>query len=228
MFKQIAIAAALTAAALSSAQAGVIVSAQSATILSGGGDGSAGNITSTHDLEGLFTNYTSGVTDFDTYIAGNPLHVPDFSVVDQGTTYYYDWFAAFGSTSMSVSYDLGTAMITHGLALWNEDANGIGSLTISASLDGVNWTTLGSGLTPTDNPTAQNYGADVFSWGDTTARYIKLDGSACPVVPGGWAGCSIGEVAFNVTAVPEPSSIAMAGLGLALVGAVAARRRKQA
>jgi len=224
MFKKIAIAAALSAAALSSAQAGVVVSAQSAQALTGAPG--VGAISSTFDQYGLITDYVSGVTDFDTYIASNPLHVWDFSVVDMGTTYYYEWFSNFGTSTATISYDLGDAYELHGMALWNEDGNGIGKLNVLGSLDGITWTTLGSSLTPSNNAEGVDYGANVFSWGTTTARYVKLEASQCPA-SGTWVGCSVGEVAFNATPVPEASSVAMAGLGLAVVGAVAARRRRQ-
>lgn len=224
MIKKLAIAAALSAAALSSAQAGVVVGAQSAQIVTGAPG--VGDISSTFDQYGLISDYTSGVTDFDTYIASNPLHVWDFSVVDAGTTYYYEWFSNFGTATATVSYDLGEVYELHGMALWNEDGNGIGKLNILGSLDGTTWATLGSNLTPTNNTEGLDYSADVFSWGTTTARYIKLEASQCPA-SSTWVGCSVGEVAFNATPVPEASSVAMAGLGLAVVGAVAARRRRQ-
>jgi MYXO-CTERM domain-containing protein len=224
MIKKLAIAAALSAAALSSAQAGVILGAQSAQIISGGPG--SGAISSTYDQYGLLSDYESGVTDFDAYIAQNPLHAWDFSVVDAGTTYYYEWFSNFGTSTAAVSYDLGEVYNVQGMALWNEDGNGIGKLNILGSVDGVNWTSLKSNLSPTDHAQGVDYGADVFSWTTTPVRFIKLEGSQCPS-SSTWVGCSIGEVAFNATAVPEARSIAMAGLGLAVVGAVAARRRRQ-
>lgn len=224
MIKKLAIAAALSAAALSSAQAGVVVSAQSAQVLTSGPG--VGAITSTFDQYGLITDYTSGVTDFDTYIASNPLHVWDFSVVDAGTTYYYEWFSNFGTSTATISYDLGETRFTQGMALWNEDGNGIGKLNILGSVDGITWTALGSNLSPTNNAEGVDYSANVFTWDAIATRYIKLEASQCPA-SGTWVGCSVGEVAFNVTDVPEPSSVAMAGLGLAVVGAVAARRRRQ-
>lgn len=224
MIKKIAFAAALSAAALSSAQAGVVVSAQSAQVISGAPG--VGAISSTYDQYGLINDYESGVTDFDTYIASNPLHVWDFSVVDAGTTYYYEWFSNFGTTTATISYDLGEVRFTQGLALWNEDGNGIGKLNILGSLDGVTWTTLASNISPTNHAEGVDYGADVFDWDATATRFIKLEASQCPS-SSTWVGCSVGEVAFNVTSVPEASSVAMAGLGLAVVGAVAARRRRQ-
>lgn len=224
MIKKLAIAAALSAAALSTAQAGVVIGAQSAEIIAGAPG--VGAISSTYDQYGLLDDYTSGVTDFDTYIASNPLHVWDFSVVDAGTTYYYEWFSNFGTTTATVSYDLGEVYDVQGMALWNEDGNGIGKLNILGSLDGVTWTSLGSSLSPTNHAEGVDYGADVFSWGTTAVRFVKLEASQCPS-SSTWVGCSIGEVAFNATPVPEASSVAMAGLGLAVVGAVAARRRRQ-
>lgn len=222
MFKLIATSAALALATCSAAHAGVIVSAESAEILSG--DPGAGDIQSTYDLLGLLDDYTSGETDFDAYLASNPLHVWDFSVLEGPTTYFYEWFANPGATSAVVSYDLGSIQQTQGLALWNEDGNGIGELNILGSIDGQTWTLLGSQLTPTNNPTRQDYGADVFSWGTTSARYIKLEMSKCPASVA-WNGCSIGEVAFNVSAVPEVGSLSMFGIGLAMLGIAAARRR---
>ena len=224
MINKIALATALSAAA-SLSHAGVIVSAQSASILSGAPG--VGDLVSTYDQYGLLKDYVSGETDFDTYIASNPMHVADFSVKEGPTTYYYEWFSEFGTPSAIVSYDLGSVQQTLGMALWNEDANGIGKLNVLGSVDGTTWTTLATNLTPTNLPFDTDYGADVISWGKTSARYIKLEMSACPS-DGEWIGCSIGEVAFNVTAVPEPSTLTLTGLGLGMMGWVAARRRKQA
>lgn len=224
MIKQFAAATALLATTLGSAHAGVIVSAESAEILSGfPGEGA---ISSTHDQYGLFTDYISGVDDFDDYIAQNPQHVFDFVVDDGGVNYYYEWFSASGTTSAAVSYDLGSVQQTVGMALWNEDANGIGQLNILGSVDGQSWVSLGSNLTPTDHPYKTDYSADVFSWGATQARYIKLEMSMCPQSEVGRTSCSIGEVAFNVTPVPEPSTLATLGLGLLMLGAATARHRR--
>ncbi len=223
MIKSLAVAAALSASALSVAQAGVIVSAQSAQIISGGPG--AGAIESTFNQEGLYPEYISDVTDFDTYIASRPMHDHVFSTVNNGTSYYSEWFSQFGTSAATVVYDLGQIRQTLGLALWNEDAHGIGKLSIWGSLDNQNWVSFASNLTPTDNVENVDYGADVFGWGSASARYIKLDMSSCRV-SALYEGCGIGEVAFNVTAVPEPSSIIMAGLGLGLVAFAAARRRR--
>jgi hypothetical protein len=223
MNKLLATTAALLALSMSQANAGVIVSAQSATILNGApGEGS---IASTHDQYGLLSAYGSGVDDFDDYIAQSPRHAFDFEVSEGSVIRYNEWFTLPGVTSAVVSYDLGSVQQTVGMALWNEDANGTGKLNILGSTDGLSWIALGTSLSPTDNAYKFDYGPDVFAWGLTSTRYIKLEMSLCPTSEIGRIGCSIGEVAFNVTAVPEPSTLATLSLGLTLLGWVAARRR---
>lgn len=224
MIKLLTIAAALTASCLTAAQAGVILSAESAQVIVGGPG--SGVLSSTHDQEGLGPEYESDVTDFDAYIASEPLHDNLFSTVEGGTTYYSEWFSQSGTTAATVVYDLGQIRQTLGLALWNEDANGIGKLNILGSIDNQNWMSFATNLTPTDNAKGVDYGAEVFSWAENPARYIKLEMSQCKV-SNAYTGCSVGEVAFHVTAVPEPSSFAMAGLGLGLAAFAAARRRRK-
>lgn len=231
MFSKQAVVAALSLVLAASAQAGVVVSAQSATILSGGPG--FGNINDTFNLFGLETDYISGVTDFATYFAGNPQHTTIFDETpNDGVQGDYEWFSNSGITSASVSYDLGSVITTQGLALWNEDAAGIGKLNILGSVNGTTWFTLASNLSPTNNPldttTQGTYGADLFNWTATATRYIRLDMSSCPQPGGdGFLGCSIGEVAFHSTSVvPETSTLSMGLLGLGLVGVALARRRR--
>lgn len=148
--KTLATAASL-ALTVGAAQAGVITSAVSATILSGGPG--YGSIADTYNQAGLYTPYVSGVTDYATYMAGSPLHNWVFS----GN----EWFSEIG-TSASVYYDLGAVMSVTGMALWNEDASGIGLLDLYASTDTVTWTPLLIGATPTDNALNFDYGADLY------------------------------------------------------------------
>lgn len=201
--------------AIGSVQAGAIVSATSATINSGGPG--FGSINDTLNQNGLNSGYVSGVTDFDTYIGSNPSHSSQFSG--------FEWFSNQGSSSASVTYNLGSSMSINAVALWNEEAAGIGSLNLLYSTDGINFTSLASNLNPTDNPPfPAPYFADVFAFGAVTAQYIRFDASACPQQPAGFDSCAIGEVAFRQgNAVPEPSSAALAGFALLMAGA--ARRR---
>ncbi len=197
------------------AHAGAIFSATSAVINAGGpGDG---NIADTFNQNGLLTGYTAGVTDFDTYIAGNPSH----SLIFAGN----EWFSNLGSTSASVTYNFGSARTFDALALWNEDFAGIGALALSTSSDGVTFAPLVAVLPP-DNANDVDYGADVFAFGPVTAQYIRFDMTNCPQQPAGYDSCAIGEVAFRATTangVPEPGILMLTSL--ALFGLVLARRR---
>lgn len=199
------------------ANAGAILSAVGGTINSSGPG--FGSLQDTYDQSGLLSGYTSGVTDFDTYIGTNPLHTSTFS----GN----EWFSNSGSTTASVTYDLGGVYSIDALALWNEEAAGIGLLDLYGSSDGVNFSLLSGGLAPTDHPTHPfDYGADVFGFGASLLQYVRLDMSRCPQQPQDFNSCAIGEVAFRqATQVPEPGTLALLALGLG--GLVTVGRRKQ-
>lgn len=178
-------------------------------------------IDDTINHNGLPTPFTSGVTDFDTYLATNPLH--DF--VAQGN----EWFSDEGVTSATIVYDLGSILSVDRLALWNEDFSGFGTGNIAISDDNVSFTALTT-INPVDTPLNQNYGAQVFGLGDISARYIRFEISGCPQPDGDpLPVCGIGEVAFSleepVEPIPEPATLGIFGLGLA---GLAFMRRKRA
>lgn len=186
-------------------------------VINNGGSGE-GSLQDTINGNGLSLQFVSGVTNFDSYLSGNPTH----------TLFFLDseWFSNSETTSASVTYDFGTLVDIDRLALWNEETSGIGLLNLYSSQDGVTFSPLAPGLKPIDNPFA-NYPAQVFSFGRVNAQYVRFDMSECPQPdPAGYPSCAIGEVAFRAALqVPEPSSI-LGTLVLGSLGAAAILKRK--
>ena len=202
---------ALAATPPSAAVAGVITSPVSAVINSGGPG--FGTLNDTLNQGGLSAGFTSGVTDFDAYLATNPTH--HFGFLGQ------EWFSNEGLSSATVTYDMGSVMAISRLALWNEESAGIGRLDLLSSTDGITFSPLAS-ILPFDT-IAGNYPAQVFSFDATDARFIRFDMSECPQPDPGPSGlpfvaCAIAEVAFDVVEdvtppVPAPASLLLLGLG---------------
>jgi hypothetical protein len=210
----------LTAGALAlpmAPAAAQVIFAPIAGVVNVGGPGN-GNLADTWNQNGLLTGYTANVTNFNTYLAGNPQHNLAFA----GN----EWFSDQGINGATVTYDFGSSKSFDRLALWNEDASGIGLLTLSVSSDNVNFTAFATNLAPTNNPVNQNYGADVFSFATQTGRYVRFEMSRCPQAdnPQLFEGCAIGEVAFRAAAIPEPTTWALMIAGFGLVGSVSRRR----
>jgi len=113
-------------------------------------------IDNTIDQAGLSTGFSSGVTSFDAYMAGNPLHS-----MFAGNN---EWFSQAFMETAQIDYDLGATMTLDRLALWNEDSSGIGSFDLLVSSDGTNYVQMLTGVTPADNPVNQDYAAEVFGF----------------------------------------------------------------
>lgn len=223
-FKTPILAAALSVVALFPADAAIIGATSAAINTSGPGFGS---INDTFNQNGLSANYISGVTDFDSFVA-----TTSHTAIFPG----FEWFGNLGTNSAAVTYDLGAVTSVNKMALWNEETSGIGVLDLLVSSDGITFTSLLSGLLPTDNPLTPDgfggfvpYMADVFTFATTSFRYITLNMGGCPqpITGNVFESCAIGEVAFNqVAAVPVPAA------GFLLVGALgglaALRRRRRA
>ena len=198
-----------------SAQA--IFSATSAVINTGGPG--FGSIADTFNRAGLVTTYTPNVTNFNTYIGANPQH--DF--VFSGN----EWFSNDGTNAATVTYDLGSSRSFDRFALWNEDASGVGTVTLLISSNNVTFTSFAT-FTPTNNPVNFNYGAQVFSFATQTGRYVRFAATNCPQSLATFDACGIGEIAFRAAeagGVPEPATWAMLIGGFGLAGASLRRRR---
>lgn len=209
--------AATTLAVAASAHAGVIVSPTAITASTTFPGYDVNNLI---NQSGLTAGFVSGVSDFDTYMAGNPGH----SWALEG-----EWFTTFDQPGAVLNMDLGAVFKVLRLALWTDEYWGAGKVTIATSLDGVTYGDVGEGL-PTDWATGpQDYPADVFALAPSTARYVRLTLSDCPQpksASGG--GCGLGEIAFEAGGVPEPATWAMMIAGFGVLGAAARRRRTAA
>lgn len=165
------------------------------------------DIANTLDHSGLFTDFTSGITDFDVYLATNPIH---------SSILTHEWFS--NAPTAAVTYDLGAIVLINVLALWNEEFSGIGAFDFSVSTNNVDFAVVLAGAMPVDSPAGLNYGAERFDFGIQSARYVRMELSGCPQPDGNpnFDVCGIGEVAFRQ--VPEPATVALLALGLAGFG----------
>ena len=175
----------------------------------------------TIDQSGLTMGYVSGVTDFAMYVALSPAHFASNTTRNYAASFLLPPDAI-------VDYDLGLddfdlPLRISQLAFWQYPFSTTGSILdfdvytsndstfadLSVVLVGSFTAVIdGSGLG------APGTGVQVFDLLDTSARFLRID---VQTVAGGGFGWS--EVAFDV---PEPSTAALLGLGLA---ALAARRR---
>ena len=162
-----------------------------------------------YDQTGLSAGYVSGVTDWDTYFAGNPTH----------TSAQYNDFVA--NNLGWVEYDLGTTLLIDKLAFWNF-GSGLGiPLWAVTSFNLAGDAIFLGNYTPTV-PSPLSF-ADIFSFGPVMAQKFRLD----IVTNNGALGFGIGEVAFSNAPsnapVPEPATMLLLGSGLA--GLVGFRRK---
>ncbi|MDX1927618.1 MAG: Calx-beta domain-containing protein [Pirellulaceae bacterium] len=158
------------------------------------------------DKSGLSVGYTSNVTNFDTYIAGNPTHSYNAHQITPADA--QAWASSNGVLTGTITFNLGSMYVVESMALWNRIDAGIGGFNLLADADGD----FNSGaVTVLSNRTALlgRSGAQVFGFTPTTAQYLRLqvlsDAHSFPFV-------IINEIAFEggqitVDATPPTSQI---------------------
>ena len=196
--------------------AGVIIDPVAVLLNTGGDSGSSFGIINTINQSGLSAGYTSGVTNFDTYLATGPSH----TYVAAG----FEWFATLGVDSSTIIYDLGSAYNIDRLAIWNEESSGIATMSVLACADSACATTSSMGSTSSltnwapnsgDSSVVTSYTADVVSLTTRNTRYIELMVTG-PQAGSDYNAVSMGEIAFDsvTSAVPEPGSLGLVSAGL--------------
>ncbi|MEP7365341.1 MAG: PEP-CTERM sorting domain-containing protein [Acidobacteriota bacterium] len=204
--------------------AGVIVQATGISSPQGTQSASGYELIQIVNQSGLSAAYTSGVTDFDTYLASTT-----HNSGDEYTTTNTGFTNTLGGFPQIITFDLGGVYSISGLGFW-ATAN-IGTVTqfrLFADNDGDPNNGVGTQLGGTFNALANGGAAgpgQVFSFGTTLTQFIHLyvDDSSWidnEVYPG------IGEVVFNAGAsseVPEPSTTMLVLIGVA--GIAIGRRR---
>lgn len=203
----------------SPALAATIISPVSA-VIDNGGPG-FGSINDTLNQNGLNSGFTSGVTDYDTYIATAPTHSFIFAGME--------WFSNSPppASPTVVTYDLGATFPINALALWNEESSGIATLDLATSVDGVSFSNLVTGLTPIDNNSGDiDYAVESIPFATTNAQYVRFTMTG-PTPDSDFDAVAIGEVAFrveNARNVTDGGST-MALLGCGLLGLCVAKRK---
>jgi len=224
---RVAVVCAAMVAAAGQVQAGAILSPTSVVSNTLGEFTSSFAVANLINQSGLSAGFASGVTDFDTYLAGTPTHLSPSSSSGGG------WASAAFVISGTIVFDLGAAFTLSRMALWNDtDAQAIGDFTLAISNDVTfaSSTSLGSFSAVTDPLPVT---AQVFSLTPASGRFVRLN------ILGANANVNLvnsGELAFDATpasasppAVPEPSTFALLGIGaVCLIGYRRTRKRKAA
>jgi hypothetical protein len=172
----------------------------------------------TIDQSGLSLGYTSGVTNFATYVAAAPIHTRNNTPPNFGAT--------FSLPPVNVDYDLGSAFTVQRLAFWNYPFGDSGSVTAlevyTSSAPDFSGAVFAGVFAPLPDGDGNINNVQVFDLTDTGARYVRLRATAVAVPNGtGWS-----EIAFDAAIIPEPASLATVCPAIAALAAAMRRRAR--
>jgi hypothetical protein len=178
----------------------------------------SGNINNVINQNGQITTYISGVTDFATYTSS--------AKATPGIANNL-WTSAGGFTTGNVDFTLGGSYAIDSFAVWgllSTNGDNMGNFTLLASDDAsfASTTTLGN-FTPTYSA-GSPIPATVVSFTMTTASYVRMEVTSNNGGPD--AGFNEAAFGFEQSAVPEPSSLLLAGIGIGSALGYRLRRRK--
>jgi hypothetical protein len=178
------------------------------------------------DQSGLSTTYTSGVTNFQTYVAGAPTHTNTGAA---GTTDFIGSASSAADVSTRViTFDLGELLVVEEIAFWSfflgSTAPQITSVDIEASQDASFTTPVSLGtFTPAATFSATQPVQVYDAFAATVAqfiRFVNIDTSSSSV--------AFGEVAFGATAVPEARAwLMMSAILVGAIGTIGVRKLRQ-
>jgi hypothetical protein len=167
---------------------------------------------------GLSATYTSGTTDFDSYVS-----------TATGNSVTSNWWFGNGNTGF-VTFDLGASYDVNALALWaiaSANINAVRGFSLYADTD-ADTNSLGSLIgsfsavaAVGDNNTIQS---QVFTFATTNTRYIQMNITS----NAGGSFSGLNEVAFGGSATPVPwetDALPVVGATLFFAGGVWAKRK---
>ena len=173
------------------------------------------------DQSGLSDSFTSGVTNFDSYISSNPRA--------NTTGNQNHFFSSSGNTTGQMDFDLGDTFSIERLALWNIGGSTISNLNsftvfTSETLDFSSATNAGT-FSAHNTTSRAIVPVQVFDLTDSEARYVRMQINSNH----GHANFTgFAELAFDVsaatTSIPEPSSATML---FGFVSCLTFRRRRR-
>jgi hypothetical protein len=224
----LSVAVGFTLAIASVAQAGPILMATGATTDMGSFNATY-SPTNAIDQSGLAAGYTSGVTDFDTFVASTSTLF--------GASGANPWFSAQGVFTGNFDFDLGGTYTLSSFALWNDPQDvgnqGIQDFSLYADDNSAfsSPTLLGSytaaeGTGTFGNLEDLNLG-QIFTFFSTEASFVRM---AIESNYGSTSVTGFTEAAFEIagpTPIPEPGSLLLLGAGVTGVVATLRKRKKQ-